>query len=78
MEFLDAWGEGDAERAYCCWRIFLPHCVASHHTKYALQALRLQFQVKGYLSQHLAYEIDLLIVREVWARTFHVTCIMNT
>ena len=57
LAIFDAWGEGDAERVYCCWRLFLPHFVAYHHTKYALQALRLQFQVKGYLSQHLAHHV---------------------
>ena len=57
MEFLDAWGEGDGERVYRCWRLFLPHFVANHHTKYALQALRFQFQVEAYLSQHLAHHV---------------------
>ena len=33
MEFIDAWGEGDAERVYCCWRLFLKatFCGISSH-----------------------------------------------
>lgn len=54
MEFRDAWAEGDGDRVVRCWKLFLPHFVANHHTKYALQALRLQFQVSSYLSPQLS------------------------
>ena len=57
MEFLDAWAEGDGERVFRCWRLFLPHFHASGRTKYSLQALHLQFQVKCMLSPQLAHEI---------------------
>ena len=57
LEFLDAWAEGDGERIYRCWRLFLPHFLASGRTKYSLQALYLQFQVKAVLSPHLAHHI---------------------
>ena len=57
MEFRDAWAEGDGNRVVRCWRLFLPHFVANHHTKYALQALRLQFQVSSYLSPQLSHHI---------------------
>ena len=57
MEFLDAWAEGDGERVYCCWRLFLPHFIVANCRKYALEAMRLQFQVKAVLSPHLAHHI---------------------
>jgi hypothetical protein len=57
LEFMDAWREGDGERVYCCWRLFLPHFKAANHTKYSLEALRLQFQVKSVLSPQLAHQI---------------------
>lgn len=57
MEFTDAWAEGDGERVYRCWRLFLPHFKSTNHMKYALEALRLQFQVKAVLSPQLAHQI---------------------
>ena len=57
MEFLDSGDEGDGERGFHCWRLFLLHFRASGRTKYSLQALRLQFQVKSMLSPQLAHEV---------------------
>ena len=57
MEFLDSGDEGDGERGFRCWRLFLPHFRASGRTKYSLQALRLQFQVNSMLSPQLAHEV---------------------
>ena len=57
MEFTDAWAEGDSERIFRCWRLFLPHFKVKNHTKYALEALRLQFQVTAVLSPQLAHQI---------------------
>ena len=57
MEFLDSWDAGDGERDFHCWRLFLPHFRASGRTKYSLQALRLQFQIKSMLSPQLAHEL---------------------
>ena len=57
MEFLDGWEHGDGKRMFRCWQLFLPHFHASGHTKYSLQALRLQFQVKCVLSAQFAHEI---------------------
>lgn len=57
MEFRDAWAEGDGERAYRCWRLFLPHFLTAKCHKYALEALRLQVQVEAVLSPHLAHHI---------------------
>ena len=57
VEFLDAWAEGDGERIYRCWKLFLPHFLATGRTKYSLQALHLQFQVEAALSPHLAHHI---------------------
>lgn len=45
MEFLDSWKEGDGDRAYRCWRLFLPYFLMTNLRKYALEALRLQIQV---------------------------------
>ena len=57
MNFLDAWAEGDGERVYTGWRFFLLHFYASRRTKYALEALRLQFQIQAILSPQLAHHI---------------------
>ena len=53
MEFCDAWAEGDGGQANS-WRVFLPHFLTLNYRKYALEALRLQFQVGAVLSHHLA------------------------
>ena len=57
MEFRDAWAEGDGGRVVNCWRLFLPHFLTSNCRKYALEALRLQFQVRAVLSPCLAEHI---------------------
>ena len=57
LEFRDAVREGDGERVYRCWCVMLPHFLASKRTKYSLQALRLQFEVKALLSPHLAHQV---------------------
>lgn len=41
--FIDAWKEGDGERVIRCWKMFMVHFHAEKKTKYALEALRLQF-----------------------------------
>ena len=56
-EFRDAGEQGDAEWVYQCWCIMLPHFKASGCTKYSLEALRLQFQVKCVLSPQLAHQV---------------------
>lgn len=45
LEFKDSWDEGDGERCIRCWKFFLLHFRASNCTKYAWEALRLQFQL---------------------------------
>lgn len=45
LEFTDAWAEGDGERVLRCWRFFLLHFHVNGRTKYALEALTLQFQL---------------------------------
>lgn len=57
LEFRDAVKEGDGERVFRCWRVLLPHFLASQRTKYSLEALRLQFQVRAILSPQLAHQI---------------------
>lgn len=57
MEFRDAWAEGDGDRVVRCWKIFLPHFVQDGRRKYALEALRLQFQVNAVLSPNLAHQV---------------------
>lgn len=57
MEFMDGWAEGDSERVYRCWRLFLPHFKAFGRTKYSVEALRLQFQVSAVLSPQLAHQV---------------------
>ena len=55
-EFRDAWEEGDGERVVRCWRLCMPHFKASGCTKYAIEALRLQFQLQVF-SPNLAHQI---------------------
>ena len=43
--FIDAWKEGDGECVMRCWKLFMLHFHAEKKTKYALEALRLQFQL---------------------------------
>ena len=56
-EFRDACAEGDGERVFRCWRLMLPHFKSSGRTKYSLEALRIQFQVKSILSPQLAHQV---------------------
>lgn len=61
MEFMDAWSEGDGERVYTCWKIFLPHFYCnSTNSKYAIEAVRLQLQ-RAILPPQLSYEL-------IWGR----------
>ena len=57
LNFQDACKEGDGERVFRCWRLLLPHFKAAGRTKYSLEALRLQVQVKSLLSPHLAHQV---------------------
>ena len=57
MEFRDAWGEGDGGRVMQCWKLYMPHFIAAGHTKYALDALKLQMQVNATLSPNLAHQV---------------------
>ena len=57
MEVRDAWAEGDGERMVRCWRLLLPQFKATNRRKYALEALRLQFQIQATLSPHLAHHL---------------------
>lgn len=57
LEFRDACAEGDGQRVFRCWRLMLPHFKAAGRTKYSLEALRLQFQVKAILSPQLAHQV---------------------
>ena len=57
MEFRDAWAEGDGDRMLRCWKLFMPHFKTSGSSKYALEALRLQFQTSIVLSPNLAHQV---------------------
>lgn len=56
LEFGDAWSEADGERICRCWKILLLHFRCYGHTKYAWEALKLQFQL-AYLPPPLAYQL---------------------
>lgn len=56
-EFRDAWAEGDGERVYRCWCLILPHFKSTGRTKYSLEALRIQFQVRAITSPQLAHQV---------------------
>ena len=45
MEVRDAWYEGAGKRMVRCWHLLLPHFKVADRRKYALEALRLQFQI---------------------------------
>ena len=62
MEFTDAWAEGDGERVVRCWRFFLLHFYSGGRTKYALEALLLQFQIFAIIQLFLtkSFMVDLL------------------
>lgn len=47
--FIDAW-KGDGERVIRCWKMFMVHFHAEKKTNYALEALRLQFQLFSHTS----------------------------
>lgn len=57
LEFKDGWAEGDGERVFRCWRLLMPHFVTTGRTKYSLEALRLQMQVKAVVSPQLAHQL---------------------
>ena len=54
--FVDAWSEGDGVRVITYWKIFMLHFYAGRKTKYALEALRLQFQLTS-LQPYLAHQL---------------------
>ena len=54
--FHDAWKEGDGPRIIAYWKIFMLHFHASRKTKYALEALHLQFQLKT-LHPYLVHQL---------------------
>ena len=56
LEFRDAWSEGDGERVLRCWKVFLLHFRSSGRTKYAWEALRMQFQLVT-LSPSLSHQL---------------------
>lgn len=56
VEFRDGWREGDGDRMFRSWRLML-HFKSSGRTKYSLEALRLQFQVRAVLSPQLAHQV---------------------
>ena len=56
LEFQNAWYQGDGVRIYRCWKVLLLHFHCYKHTKYAWEALKLQFQVE-YLPPSLAYKV---------------------
>ena len=57
MNFLDSISEGDGDRILLCWKFLLLHFHADKvgSTKYALEALYLQFQQQALLTPRQAY-----------------------
>ena len=56
LELFDGWHNGDGIRDTRCWRVLLPHFFATGHTKYALEAVRLQMQLAS-LPPRLVHQI---------------------
>ena len=57
LELKDAWAEGDGDRVFQSWKLMMPHFKAAGRHKYALEALRIQFQVNSTLSPRLAHQV---------------------
>lgn len=57
MEVRDAQAEGDGNRMIRCWHLLLPHFKVSDRRKYALESLRLQFQIFATLSPYQAHQL---------------------
>ena len=75
--FVDAWSEGDGERIITYWKVFMLHFHASRRTKYALEALRIQFQLAS-LQPYLAHQLTWGSTPTVGVViTFLATSIMN-
>ena len=53
LEFQNAWQRGDSDRVHTCWKVFPLHFYCDKRTEYALEALKLQFQLE-YLPPSLA------------------------
>lgn len=66
LEFMGAWSDGDGNHIYRCWKIMMLHFHSSGCTKYAWEALRLQFQLVT-LPPHIAYQLK-------WARFINTSC----
>ena len=56
LEFKDAWAEGDGERVWRCWKLFMLHFQANGRRKYAWEALRQQMQLAS-LPPPLAFQL---------------------
>ena len=54
--FTDACKEGDGERVIRCWKLYMLHFHAERKTKYAFEALRLQFQLAT-LQPYLVHQL---------------------
>ena len=54
--FIYAWKEGDGERVIRCWKLCMLHYRTEGKTKYALEALRLQFQLHT-LQPYLVHQL---------------------
>ena len=57
LEFRDAWAEDDGDRTIRFWKMFLPHFKSAGRHKYAVETLRLLFQVDVELSPNLAHQV---------------------
>ena len=62
-EFRDALAEGDGERICRCWKVLLMHFYNAQRTKYAWEALKLQFQL-AVLPPSLSHQVK-------WGRFFN-------
>ena len=56
LEFKDSCSEADGDRVECSWKVLLLHFYSSGRTKYAWEALRMQFQLAT-LSPYLSHQL---------------------
>ena len=69
-EFYDGWSEGDGPRMLRCWKILMLHFFANRNTKYAIESLRLQFQLAT-LPPYLAHQLRPFCEHSRRARSQH-------
>ena len=73
LEFMDEWSEGNGNCNYRCWKIMMLHFHSSGCTKYAWEALHLQFQLVT-LPPPIAYQLKWAIFMNTHGGPGNIPC----